>query len=257
LADPNVEDLWRRDVEEAWSLFVDRYRRLIIAVIRRYVSDPDDVMDVFAHVCAALRENDLARLKRFREDVQGGASFSTWLVVVVRNLAVDWTRRRDGRPRPQAPPDLPPIHRRIYESLFIHGRSQRETFELLHATPATRLSHAAYLHALREVHRIAFREAPGTLARPIAVPSSGAVSAGSDEEVIAAETRRHLKDAMLALEPDVRLAVELFVVEDMAAADVARVLGWPNAKSVYNNVYRAFATLRERLARLGIHSDDV
>src|SRR2546430_2078161 len=41
--------------EAAWDLFLDRYRRLIFAAIRHYAQDYDDVMDVFARVCEALR----------------------------------------------------------------------------------------------------------------------------------------------------------------------------------------------------------
>src|SRR6266516_2629265 len=52
------------DPERAWDLFVERYRRLIFGAIRHYTAEPDDVMDVFAHVCAAFRENDFARLRR-------------------------------------------------------------------------------------------------------------------------------------------------------------------------------------------------
>jgi DNA-directed RNA polymerase specialized sigma24 family protein len=43
----------------------------------------------------------------------------------------------------------------------------------------------------------------------------------------------------------------------MAAADVARLVGWPDAKAVYNRVYRALATLRAELGREGIGSGDL
>src|SRR5439155_19885124 len=42
--------------EAAWDLFLNRYRRLIFAAIRHYAEDYDDVMDVFARVCEAMRE---------------------------------------------------------------------------------------------------------------------------------------------------------------------------------------------------------
>jgi len=49
--------------EVAWDLFLDRYRRLAFAAIRHYAQDHDDVMDVCARVCEALREDDLRRLR--------------------------------------------------------------------------------------------------------------------------------------------------------------------------------------------------
>jgi hypothetical protein len=51
--------------DAAWDLFLDRYRRLIFAAIRHYAQDYDDVMDVFARVCVALREGDLRRLRTY------------------------------------------------------------------------------------------------------------------------------------------------------------------------------------------------
>src|SRR5437867_10300219 len=65
---------WAVDLASArpgavWDLFLDRYRRLIFAAIRHYAQDYDDVMDVFAQVCAALREGDLRRLPPLRRGI--------------------------------------------------------------------------------------------------------------------------------------------------------------------------------------------
>src|SRR5216117_4510623 len=85
--------------DAAWDAFVDRYRRLIFAAIRHYAQDYDDVMDVFARVCEALREDDLRRLRTYVAQPDHRARFSTWLVTVVRHLTVDWFRHRDVRRR--------------------------------------------------------------------------------------------------------------------------------------------------------------
>jgi DNA-directed RNA polymerase specialized sigma24 family protein len=54
-----------------------------------------------------------------------------------------------------------------------------------------------------------------------------------------------------------RVAVELYVMEGVPADRVARVLGLPNAKAVYNRVYRALAVLREQLERAGIRREEM
>jgi DNA-directed RNA polymerase specialized sigma24 family protein len=94
-----VAELKQGRPDAAWDLFLDRYRRLIFAAIRHYAQDYDDVMDVFARVCEALREDDLARLRCYAEQPFHGARFSTWLVTVVRHLTIDWFRHRNGRRR--------------------------------------------------------------------------------------------------------------------------------------------------------------
>src|SRR5437762_14331769 len=85
--------------DAAWDRFLERYRRLIFAAIRHYVQDYDDVMDVFARVCEALRVDRFARLRRYADKPPNShtARFSTWLVAVLRNLIIEWFRMRDGR----------------------------------------------------------------------------------------------------------------------------------------------------------------
>jgi DNA-directed RNA polymerase specialized sigma24 family protein len=66
-----------------------------------------------------------------------------------------------------------------------------------------------------------------------------------------------MAELMAAQPPDVRLAVELFIVEGMTAAEVARLVGWPNAKAVYNRVSRALAHIRAGLEREGTGRGDL
>src|SRR5690242_3741452 len=76
--------------DPAWDAFLARYRRLIFAAIRHYARDYDDVMDVFARICEALREDDLRRLRGYVDEPEHRARFSTWLVTVIRHITVDW-----------------------------------------------------------------------------------------------------------------------------------------------------------------------
>jgi len=66
-----------------------------------------------------------------------------------------------------------------------------------------------------------------------------------------------LARALEALPADERLAVQLYVVDEMPAEEVARVLGYPNAKTVYNRVYRALGAIRGHLAQAGIRGPDL
>ncbi len=86
-----------RDAADAWREFLDAYAALILHVIRTGARDPDDASDCFLFVCEKLSQNKFRRLRRFRTD--GPASFSTWLRAVVRNLSIDWHRKRAGRRR--------------------------------------------------------------------------------------------------------------------------------------------------------------
>src|SRR2546430_6539303 len=101
--------------DAAWDLFLDRYRRLIFAAIRHYAQDYDDVMDVFARVCEALREGDLRRLRGYAAQPRHRPPLSTWLATGARHPTVHWFRHRDRRRRPSLVPAAhPPLRRRIF-----------------------------------------------------------------------------------------------------------------------------------------------
>lgn len=256
--EPTLDRLRAGDLDGAWSTFVDRYRRLIFAQIRRATTEPDDVMDIFAHICDRLRENDLARLKTFAFAAAPRASFATWLVAVVRNLIVDWFRARDGRSRTQPPKSLSPLGRRMYELVFLEHRPHREAFELvLLGSGETHVTPGDCRRALREAHRAALIGAVGTRARPVAAAPHAEWVAEPADPSSADDASEALRLAMATLDTESQLAIQLFVVEEMPAADIARVLHLGNAKAVYNRVYRGLAVIRQALASRGIHRGDL
>ncbi len=221
--------------EAAWDLFLTRYRRLIFAAIRHYAQDYDDVMDVFARVCEALREDGLRRLRVYAEQPEHHARFSTWLVTVVRHLTVDWFRHQGGRRRLSAVAEgLPPLRRRIFEHVFLDRRSHVEAYELIRAREAPALSFGQFLAELRATYNAVTDGRRGQVLRELGaapLPEAEPEAPSTDD---AAEWRELLEQALGTLNPEDRVALELYVLNELPAADVARVLGLPNAKAVHN-----------------------
>jgi RNA polymerase sigma factor (sigma-70 family) len=242
--------------DRAWDLFLGRYRRLIFAAIRHYARDYDDVMDVFARVCEALREHELRRLRSYLELPRHDAKFSTWLVTVVRHLTIDWFRERDGRRRlPAVAETLPPLRRTIFEHVFLNRRSHVETYELI-LPDAPGLSFGGFLAELRETYRAATAGRRGAVLRELSGPLPD--DAEPDDPALTPADARALVDRVLgSLGAEDRVAVELYVIEQLPADRVATVVGLPNAKAVYNRVYRALAAVREDLERAGIRREDL
>jgi len=246
------------DSQTAWDLFVGRYRRLIFAAIRHYTADHDEVMDVFARVCEALRADDLARLRRWLADPSHTARFSTWLVTVVRHITIDWFRHRDGRTRLSAlATALPPLERAVYIQVFANGHSHIEAYELLRGGDHPDLSFTAYLVALRRTYQaVAARRTRGLMAE-LAGPPPPELDPVPDDPAVRAEQGAALAEALGTLSAADRLVIQLFVVEELSAEQVARAVGLANAKAVYNRAYRALAQLRTRLERAGITEVDL
>jgi len=244
--------------DAAWDLFLDRYRRLIFAAIRHYAQDYDDVMDVFARVCEALRENDLRRLRTYAAQPDHRARFSTWLVTVVRHLTVDWFRHRDGRRRLSVAAEaLSPLRRCIFEHVFLDQRSHIEAYELIHAREAPALSFREFLGELRATYSAITDGRRGNVLGELGStpPDEDQQATPSPDDI--ADMRALLEQAFGSLSAEDRVAVELYVVEELPAAEVARILGLPNAKAVHNRVYRALAAARARLGQVGIGRADL
>ena len=237
-------------LDAAWELFLDRYRRLIFSAIRHYVQDYDDVMDVFARVCEALREDDLRRLRQYVEQPVHQARFSTWLVTVVRHLTVDWFRHRDGRSRLSVvAAELPPLRRRIFEHVFLHKRSHIEAYELMRSADCVDLPFGKFLLEVSATYRAVADGRRGRILRELGGPAPPVMESEEMNDSVD-ERREELEYALSSLSPEERVAVQLYVVEEMPAESVAKVVGWPNAKAVYNHVYRALAAMRARLSTL-------
>lgn len=257
-----IAALRQGDVETAWDAFLERYRRLIFATILHFAREDDEVMDTFVRVCDVLHANDMARLRRFIDHPTQRARFSTWLVTVVRNLAIDHLRERIGRPR-AVPAGLSPLQRLIYQRVFLERRSHIEAYELIRSGNGSDLAFGAFLKEVNATYRsVGGRGVQGAVNEPATLavlseedvpdPASLAGDPGS-----AVDTVERLTSALKSLTPDERLAVQLFVVDEMSAADVARTVGWPNAKAVYNRVYRCLAAIRQAFERAGIQRSDL
>ena len=257
-------ELWRvrladGDAEAAWGLFIDRYRPLIVATSRRTIEDDDSALDVFADVCYALSANELARLCRYHDRPEPKARFSTWLVTVVHNLVVDWLRKRDGRRRVKPPAGLSVDKQEIFRRVFDEQHSHIEAYELVCAAMPGELSFGAFLKELSETYRIVQRTTAGGVMHYMAgaPPMREATSGNADDTLAAAGLVDRLAEVMESLPPDERLALQLSVIEELPAADVARTVGWPNAKAVYNRVYRLLGKLRDACERQGIRLADL
>ena len=255
--EPWVAPLQSGHYDAAWDAFIGRYRRVIFAAIRHYAQDYDDVMEIFAHVCEALRDDDFRRLKSYVSQPNHNARFSTWLVTVVRHLTVDWFRQRDGRRRlPALAEQLPPVQRHIFVYVFVENRSHIEAYEMLKTRDAPGMSYREFQSELREVYKAATKNRRGAILPDlIQLPPSQTDETDVEAEDYA-ERAAWVERGLASLTPEERMAVELYVMEELPAGDVARIVGLPNAKAVYNRVYRALATLRGHLEGAAVSRED-
>ena len=235
------------NADAAWDEFVTAYRGLLFATIGTLVRDPDERMDAFVVVCDGLRAADMRRLRAWSPE--GSARFSTWLVAVCRNLVIDWYRARHGRTRlDPAIRRLEPLQQRVYRLLTTRRLSFVEAYESLRASEDYAGSWRDFLRLVRALHRVVLASA-GPLGRELIGVDPTFELAGDLLEPSEPDTGDHARvlESLRRFPPDVQLATLLFIVDDVPADEVARQVGWPNRKAVYNRVYRALEQIREEL----------
>ncbi|MBI3450249.1 MAG: sigma-70 family RNA polymerase sigma factor [Acidobacteria bacterium] len=125
----------------AWERFLAASADAIFRVIRLFADGYDDRMDLFLFVCARLKENDMRRVRAYRYRPEAPCRFSTYLSVVVKNIALDFIRARDGRFRPfRTVEGMDETDRLLFEYHLRDGRPLAEVKETLSGRHGIRLT---------------------------------------------------------------------------------------------------------------------
>ncbi|MFO7767376.1 MAG: RNA polymerase sigma factor [bacterium] len=169
---PDDEELVRRVLDgqqEAYQVLVERHWSMVYSVVRRIAERHDDAVDV--------TQEAFVRAYEHLEDFARESKFTTWLLRVATNYALDMKRRKRARQRLQvhvpvyghaAPPDAPAMARelesRLGEALrelthhqrmalvlkVVHGMSTPEVSGILGCSEGTVRVH---LHQARKILR--------------------------------------------------------------------------------------------------------
>jgi RNA polymerase sigma factor (sigma-70 family) len=275
--EPSLEGLRGapKQAKAAWDAFLDRYSGLILSVIRRYESDHDEIMDRYLFVCEKLCARNFKRLRAFRPaEESGGPSFSTWLTAVVRNLCIDFCRKKEGRRRLfKSLQHLSETDQLIFRYVFWHGHTITETQALLQQKRGAALSGREIAEALQRV-RQALREKKlheliadlaGRYPARIDEPTGGSeersapeIAARLDPEVETqrAEMVRALHAALGALSERELLILKLRFDQGLKAKEIAEIVGTDDYRQVYAEIGKILRKLRGELERLGARFED-
>jgi len=120
------------DSGAAWAEFIDRYTPRIMNLVCQFEFQQERGNECFLYICEKLCEHRFKRLQKF--NVQGKASFQTWLGAVVFNLCVDWHRSEFGRVQMlPAISALPAFDRKVYQLSFDQALPLETCFQTLKA----------------------------------------------------------------------------------------------------------------------------
>ena len=260
-------DLYRQNPEHAWEIFLQLYNQLIMAVIRKLVQEHDDVMELYTHTVEKLREKDCKKLTSYFSKPRK-YSFETWIAVVVRNCALDWFRKEEGRQRLlKCIKALPPLDQWIFRYICWQRHSYEVTYELLRTKHGFNLSfeemcsHCDQINeTLHQKTRYRIQEGWQAILAPFpleaAEPSQQTLTS-PEEELILKDSERMLKEALHTLSHEQQLIVQLHFYRGLTLEEIARILNMKNLWRVHRKLKKALKSLKKKLTENGIGPSDL
>ncbi len=246
---------------EAWRDLVTDYTGLALSVAHRHLHDHDLARDVVADVFECLFRGKL-------EQFDGRSSFGTWLVLIVRNAAVDRLRRERGRVRLPAPIlRRPATDQRVFELFFVQGWPSKAVYGRMQSEGA-RLDYEDFLSLLSDMdgqldHRARRRLRFDRQAHRLGVPSgrwleyvdhvryeaSSRTVEIEPEAESHTDERDHLLSRMRAelarLDEQERQALAMRFGRNLSARQIASEMKLKNQRQAYTVVERALRKLRK------------
>lgn len=255
---------FQHDPKAAWDEFLDRYADVMFRHLQRLRFDYDDAMDCFTYVCEKLAEQDFRRLRGVRHTGKSG-ELTPWLLKVVERFSVSWIWSRDGRKRMFKPVGrLSARDQRVFELHFRAGLSPLAILEQLRIELHEEVSPGQVFDALERIHNVLspnkrwrllsnlarargpasldeLREEPGSF-EPVAEDSD------PERELIHRQEEVRLQELIGALEPRLRLVVQLRYDDGLELGEIAGILRVSNARAK-ECLAEAAAELRSLLER--------
>ena len=245
---------------EGYSALLDGYTPVILRMIRRFLSDPDEVMETYTSICERLRQNNFQALRRFRIN----SDLTPWLSVVVANACRDRFRKQKVTSIPKSVISKLNKRERLIFKYYYQSRVLQsdipQTVEGKHGMPCTAIDVGRAIERIDKMlsvnkrwHLLAALRAN----RPVmslndsdenGSPLIEQLMAESDEPDSFSEERiSRLTNAIELLDPEDQLLIQLRFEHEMRAHQIAKVMQFENHRYVYTRLRTIVNQLRREL----------
>lgn len=246
------------DPAGAYHDLLARYSDVLLRMIRRFIQDPDEVMEVYTTICERLRANDYLALRRFHT----ATTLQPWLSIVVANACRDRFRKTRAMSVPQAVLDrLSERERLVFKYYYQEHQRHEDIAQRIahrHGLPCTALEvvrDVARIDALLTTGRRWFLIAALNANRPAlsldvlreetGYQPTAHSEFGSFEEALDQQERVEMLNTSLEqLAPNDRLLILLRFEHGLTAPQIAGILGYENHRQVYTRLRTVFNQLR-------------
>ena len=251
---------FKRNPEEAYGELLRRYSAVILRMIRRFMHDQDEVMEVYTSVCERLRAKDFRALRRF----QVTNELTPWLSVVVANACRDRFRKLKAVSVPKSVigklDEREQLVFRYYYQKRLEHQEIAETIKGKHDIDCTTYDVIEAVGKINEMLSVnkrwhllmALNQNSSTASledlREIGIEATSTDTVvKSDEEELRIETIEKLNDALEVLDPEDQLLVLLRFEHGLKASEIADAMSIDDHKYVYTRLRTVTNRLRRSL----------
>jgi DNA-directed RNA polymerase specialized sigma24 family protein len=261
MGDGVLIEKFQDDPEGAYALLLERYTPVMLGMIRRFMHDPDEVMEVYTAICERLRAYDYQALRRFRMN----SEITPWLSVVVANACRDRFRKRRMQSVPQSVLSrLDTRERLVFKYYYQSNLSHQEIAETVTAKHSIACSVVEVVKALEKIEGCLSTNKRWHLLSALRAnravlslddlgedgywPEPEDAESNAEEALQQHESLQHLNQVLDSLQPEDHLLVLLRFEQGMRAHQIAQVMQYDNYKYVYTRLRTIVSRLRRQLA---------
>lgn len=263
MKDSDIIEQFSDDPENGYRQLIDKYTPIILRMIRRFMQDDDEIMEVYTGVCERLRSNQFQALRRFT----ARSELTAWIGVVVANACRDRFRKTTASSKPNSViKKLDPLERQVFDYYYRRGVASHEAIaEMVTTEDGVACTSVAVGRALARIDSLLSANKRWNLISALngnrsalsidELREAGFQPADPDsDETIEDQIRqredvRLLNDAIAALEPEDQRLIMLRYEYGMTAIEIAEAMRYDNYKYVYTR-------LRTIVNRLRRHFDE-
>jgi DNA-directed RNA polymerase specialized sigma24 family protein len=260
LSEAALVEQFKQDPESAYHELLERYSPVLLRMIRRFMSDPDEVMEVYTSICERFKSRDYQALRRFRMN----GELTPWLSVVVANACRDRFRKLRATSVPKSVlTKLNERQRLVFKYYYQQNLPHDEitqTIEGKDGISCTALDIACDIEKINDllttkkrwqllsvmnINRapLSIDELRETGFHPVSSESPDALEQKRREITLEGQ----LKQAVAELQPEDQLLVLLRYEQGMRATQIACVMNYENPKYVYTRLRTVVNQLRRSM----------
>jgi RNA polymerase sigma factor (sigma-70 family) len=269
-------NLYRENREKGWEKFLEKYNQLIITLIRKYVQDYDEAMEVYAFVLEHLKEKDCKKLTSYFQKKRK-YNFDVWIVVVSKNCMFDWFRKEKGRKRLlKGIESLPEIDQLIFKYIYQHRYSYNEAYEILKLKHRLDITfEEMYSRAVEIINNLTqktrwqlFSEWQSILP-PLPLESiekyaskvntknpCPKVDHSPEENLIIGDISKIINDSLQKLSIQEKLIIDLHLYRGLTLQEISGILKEKKAWKIRRKFYKALQIIKDSLKEKGIKPAD-